>query len=46
VRVVPKETAFDYKVVYPTPRGKIQVAYADGTFEVAAPEAVTVIRGE
>jgi hypothetical protein len=43
VRIAPKATDFDYRVVYPTPSGKIQVAYTDGAFEVEAPEAIALV---
>ena len=44
VRVAPKATDFDYKAVYPTPRGKIQVVYANGAFEIKAPEAIQLVQ--
>lgn len=46
IRIAPKSTDFDYKAVYPTPKGKVQVTYTNGTFEVEAPEAIALVRGE
>jgi len=44
VRVAPKATDFDYKAVYPTPQGKVQVVYEAGVFEIEAPDTIVVVR--
>jgi hypothetical protein len=45
VRLSPAETAFDYGVVIPTPRGRIRVSRRSGRTTVQAPDGVAVERG-
>ncbi|MFW6260659.1 MAG: hypothetical protein ACOC6J_03665, partial [Spirochaetota bacterium] len=41
VRVRPVAAAFDYDVIFPTPRGEIAVSRRDGEIEVRVPDSMT-----
>ncbi len=42
IRLAPHAAAFDYRVVFPTPRGNIKAACRAGKITVSVPRAVTV----
>jgi hypothetical protein len=44
VRLRPKKTPFDYRLVFPTPLGPIEAAQVEGEIKLAAPENVRVER--
>jgi len=44
VRLRPRKTPFDYRLVFPTPLGPIEAAQVNGKIELAAPENIHVER--